>query len=83
MFVRASIVFAILLLVLQASVKASTNSTNCGQGTALCCEEDTSEPGSVNDEECRTYSEPCESGYLAACCYTVTSIDYYYCNETS
>ncbi|KAG2038277.1 hypothetical protein BDR03DRAFT_1009973 [Suillus americanus] len=82
MFVRASIVFAILLLVSQASVKASTNSTDCGQGTARCCEEDPSEMDSVDDEQCQSYSEPCASGYVPVCCYIISSIDYYYCNQT-
>ncbi|KAG2120007.1 hypothetical protein BD769DRAFT_1025905 [Suillus cothurnatus] len=82
MFVCASVVFPFLLLVSQASVKASSNSTNCGQGTARCCEEDSSQPGSVNDEQCQSYSEPCASGYMPACCYTISSMDYYYCNQT-
>ncbi|KAG1850219.1 hypothetical protein DFJ58DRAFT_842492 [Suillus subalutaceus] len=77
MFVRAYIFFIIFLLISQAtaaSVKASTNSTKCGQGTARCCEEDSSAAGDVNDEECQSYSEPCASGYTAACCYTVSSM---------
>ncbi|KAG2753908.1 hypothetical protein P692DRAFT_20771565 [Suillus brevipes Sb2] len=82
MFTRASVISAILLLISQASVKASTNSTDCVGGTALCCEEDSSDLGNVNDEDCQSYSEPCASGYIAACCYTVSSIDYYYCNQT-
>jgi hypothetical protein len=91
MFIRASIGFAILFLVSQASVRASTNSTSCGQGTARCCEEvrsvdnqrdtfaltcvvqDSYEPGSINDEQCQSYSEPCSSGYMPACCY-ITSV---------
>ncbi|KAG2038288.1 hypothetical protein BDR03DRAFT_311890 [Suillus americanus] len=83
MFVRAFIFFAILLLVSQACVKASTNSTDCGQGTARCCEENSSELGSVDDERCQGYSEPCANGYLVVCCYTVSSMDYYYCNQTT
>ncbi|KAG1772850.1 hypothetical protein EV702DRAFT_1132680 [Suillus placidus] len=77
MFTRASVVFAILLLVSQASVKATTNSTgNCGQGTARCCEKDSSAAGNVNDEQCQSYSEPCAtSGYIAACCYTITAVN--------
>jgi hypothetical protein len=87
MFVRASMIFAILFIISQARVKASTS---CGDGTARCCEEvrsinkrrdtfaltrvvkDSSQPGSVNDEECQSYSEPCNSGYLASCCYIVS-----------
>ncbi|KAG2124967.1 hypothetical protein BD769DRAFT_856583 [Suillus cothurnatus] len=79
MFVRASMIFAILFIISQARVKASTS---CGDGTARCCEEDSSQPGSVNDEECQSYSEPCNSGYLASCCYIVSPMDYYYCNQT-
>ncbi|KAG1741288.1 hypothetical protein EDB19DRAFT_1705160, partial [Suillus lakei] len=92
MFVRAFTVSVILLLVSQASVKASTNSTDCGQGTARCCEEvrginewrntlvltcvgkDSSDLGEVNDEQCQSYSNPCASGYIAACCYTISSV---------
>ncbi|KAG1776100.1 hypothetical protein EV702DRAFT_1269134 [Suillus placidus] len=75
MFIRASVVFAILLLVSQATVKATTNLTgNCGQGTARCCETDSSDPGNVNDEQCKSYSEPCASGYVAACCYTIYAV---------
>ncbi|KAG2124964.1 hypothetical protein BD769DRAFT_856281 [Suillus cothurnatus] len=81
MFIRAFIGFAILLLVSQASVGASTNPTNCGEGTARCCEEDSSQPGSVNDEQCQSYSEPCASGYMPACCYIVSSVQYYYCEK--
>jgi hypothetical protein len=92
MFIRTFIGFAILLLVSQASVGASTNPTNCGEGTARCCEEvrsvdnqrdifaltcvvkDSSRPGSVNDEQCQSYSVPCASGYMPACCYIVSSV---------
>ncbi|KAG2368322.1 hypothetical protein BDR07DRAFT_1391084 [Suillus spraguei] len=82
MFVRLSIVFAILLFVSQVSAKASTNSINCGSGTALCCEEDSSQLGNVNDEECQSYSQPCASGYIAACCYTVSILeDFYFCGS--
>jgi hypothetical protein len=92
MFVRASVVFAILLLVSLASVKASTNSTDCGQGTALCCAvvrsisewrntfaltcviKDSSDLDDVDDEQCESYSEPCATGYLAVCCYAISSV---------
>ncbi|KAG2108303.1 hypothetical protein BD769DRAFT_1392750 [Suillus cothurnatus] len=74
MFVRVFLFSIILLLVSQACVRASTNSSQCSSGTARCCEEDSSQPGKVNDEECRDYSEPCESGYLTSCCYIVPNI---------
>ncbi|KAG2078808.1 hypothetical protein BDR04DRAFT_1085727 [Suillus decipiens] len=83
MFVRLFIVFAILLLVSQVSAEASTNSIDCGPGTARCCEEDSSQPGNVNDEECQSYSQPCASNYVAACCYTISLLgDFYFCNQT-
>ncbi|KAG2119999.1 hypothetical protein BD769DRAFT_1025597 [Suillus cothurnatus] len=81
MFIRTFIGFAILLLVSQASVGASTSPANCGEGTARCCEEDSSQPGSVNDEQCQSYSEPCATGYMPACCYIVSSVQYYYCEK--
>ncbi|KAG1840922.1 hypothetical protein DFJ58DRAFT_916601 [Suillus subalutaceus] len=76
MFARVFLLSVILLLLLvsQATVKASTSSTECDGGIARCCEEDSSQWGNVNDEECRSYSEPCESGYLASCCYTISAI---------
>ncbi|KAG1805924.1 hypothetical protein EV424DRAFT_256671 [Suillus variegatus] len=74
MFVRVFLFSAILLLCLQASVNASNDSTDCGSGTIRCCQEDPSQPGNVNDEECQSYAETCASGYLAACCYTVPNL---------
>lgn len=82
MFVRVFLVSVILLLISQVSVKASTDSTQCGEGTARCCQEESSELGNVNDEECQSYSDPCPSGYLASCCYTVPNVYYYYCNQS-
>ncbi|KAG2752625.1 hypothetical protein P692DRAFT_20830111 [Suillus brevipes Sb2] len=74
MFVRVFLVSVILLLISQVSVMASTDSTQCGQGTARCCQEETSQLGNVNDEACQSYSDPCPSGYLSSCCYTVPDI---------
>lgn len=37
-------------------------------------QKESSELGNVNDEECQSYSDPCPSGYLASCCYTVPNI---------
>ncbi|KIK40990.1 hypothetical protein CY34DRAFT_237300 [Suillus luteus UH-Slu-Lm8-n1] len=82
MFVRAFVIFAILLLISQASVKAATNSTDCSGGTALCCAVDSSDLDDVNDEQCDSFSDPCETGYIAVCCYAIASVDYYYCNQT-
>ncbi|KAG2753910.1 hypothetical protein P692DRAFT_20721927 [Suillus brevipes Sb2] len=99
MFVRAFVIFAILRLISQASVKAATNSTDCSGGTALCCAvvrsfnewrnifaltciiKDSSDLDDVNDEQCDSFSDPCETGYIAVCCYAIYS-DYYYCNQT-
>ncbi|KIK38031.1 hypothetical protein CY34DRAFT_809789 [Suillus luteus UH-Slu-Lm8-n1] len=37
-------------------------------------QKESSELGNVNDEECQSYSDPCPSGYLASCCYTVPNV---------
>lgn len=34
-------------------------------------QQDSSDPGYVDDEQCQSYSGNCTSGYVISCCYTV------------
>lgn len=86
MFARIFTISVIFLLLFQvyvmaAVIRSSSNSTSCGDGETRCCEEDSSDPGYVDDEQCQSYSGNCTSGYVISCCYTVA--DYYYCNTTT
>jgi hypothetical protein len=89
MFVRVFLVSVIMLLISQVSVMASTQcgqgtARYCQEVSRAderrnifmltCVAKETSQLGNVNDEACQSYSDPCPSGYLSSCCYTVPDI---------
>ncbi|KAG2120002.1 hypothetical protein BD769DRAFT_1481626 [Suillus cothurnatus] len=76
MFVRIFTLFLTFLFLCQAHVMAtaimtSSNSTSCGDGQTRCCKEELSDLGSVDDEQCQSFSGKCSSGYVTSCCHTV------------